>query len=208
MRKQVTSLMASVLLLSACANRPLTPQEEGALTGAALGAIAGSMIGSATGGSSVTGAAAGMGLGALTGAMVGGAIENRRAERDNSPSSTAPTPTPPTAPETPAQSTAGISNPNAPIIDPTVGKFVNSTRWRLEVFLDADPQDLEREPGIVLGPQQSQPQDLDFGPHRVIAHAYVETQFGTRMVGQYDRTIQVDPRGSGWTLHFTEGDFR
>lgn len=207
--QKLTSLIAAVLLFSACANRPLTPQEEGALTGAALGAMAGSIIGSATGGSSVTAAAAGMGLGALTGAMVGGAIENQRAERDNPPSSTAPTPTEPTAPQTPTESTEGTFNsPKAATIDPTVGKLVNSTRWRLEIFLDADPQDLEGAAGIELGPQESQSQNLDFGPHRIIARAYVDTQFGTRMVGRYDRTIQVDPRGSGWTLHFTEDDFR
>lgn len=206
--QKLTSLMAAVLLFSACAKRPLTPQEEGALTGAALGAMAGSIIGSATGGSSVTAAAAGMGLGALTGAMVGGAIENQRAERDNQPSSTAPTPAEPAAPQAPTQSTAGTLNPNAATIDPTIGKLLNSTRWRLEVFLDGEPQDLEGAAGIVLGPQESQQQNLDFGPHRIIARAYVDTQFGTRMVGRYDRTIQVDPRGSGWTLHFTEGDFR
>jgi hypothetical protein len=42
----------------------------------------------------------------------------------------------------------------------------------------------------------------------VVAKALVDTQFGTRTVGRYDRTIQVDPRGSGWTLRFTEADFR
>ena len=174
------------------------------MTGAALGAGAGALIGSATGGSSVTAAAAGMGLGALTGAIVGGAIENERAERDNVPVS----PAQPTAATQVAQSEEGAFNPKAATIDPTVGKIVNGTRWRLEVFLDRDPQDLEGAAGIVLEPQQSHPQNLDFGPHRIVARAYVETQFGTRMVGRYDRTVQVDPRGNGWTLHFTEADFR
>lgn len=206
--RKLTSLIAAVALLSACANRPLTPQEQGALTGAALGAGAGALIGSATGGSSAAAAAAGMGLGALTGAMVGGAIENERAERDTVPALPAPTPAEPTASREAAQSEGGTFNPNAGTIDPTIGKFVNGTRWRLEVFLDADPQDLEGAAGIVLDPQESQPQNLDFGPHRIMARAFVETQFGTRMVGSYDRTIQVDPRGSGWTLHFTEADFR
>jgi hypothetical protein len=107
-----------------------------------------------------------------------------------------------------AQPGAGTYNPTAGTIDPTVGKFVNGTRWRLEIYVDADPTDLEGATGIVLNPQQSQPQNLDMGPHRIIARAYVETQFGTRKVGRYDRTVQVDPRGSGWTLHFIEGDFR
>lgn len=206
--RNLTSLIFAVAFLSACANRPLTPQEQGALTGAALGAGAGALIGSATGGNSTAAAAAGLGLGALTGAIVGGAIENQQTARDNAPASAAPAPTPSTPAGQAAQSTEGTFNPNATTIDPTIGKFINGTRWRLEVFLDADPQDLEGAGDIVLAPEQAHPQNLDFGPHRIIARAYVDTQFGTRMVGRYDRTVQVDPRGSGWTLHFTEGDFR
>lgn len=209
--RKLLSLIAVVALLSACANRPLTPQEQGALTGAALGAAAGSLIGSATGGSSATAAVAGMGLGALTGAMVGSAIENERAEADNqtaSPAPTTPTPTEPTAGAQAAQPRASISNPTTATIDPTVGKFINGTRWRLEIFVDADPRDLESVMGIALNPQESHPRNLDLGPHRIIVRAYVDTQFGTRTVGRYDRTVQVDPLGSGWTLHFTEGDFR
>lgn len=196
--RKLMSLIAAVALVSACANRPLTSQEQGALTGAALGAAAGSIIAAGTGGNTATAAAAGMGLGALTGAMVGGAIENERAETDNQSTAAAQA----------VQPGAGTYNPTAGTIDPTVGKFVNGTRWQLEIYVDTDPQDLEGAAGIVLTPQQSQPQNLDLGPHRIIARASVETQFGTRTVGRYDRTVQVDPRGSGWTLHFTEGDFR
>ena len=206
--RKLMSLIAAVALVSACANRPPTSQEQGALTGAALGAIAGSLIAAGTGGNTATAAAAGMGLGALTGAMVGGAIENERAETGNPPTSAASTSTQSTAATQAAQPGAGTYNPTAGTIDPTVGKFVNGTRWRLEIYVDADPKDLEGAAGIVLNAQQSQPQNLDLGPHRIIARAYVETQLGTRTVGRYDRTVQVDPRGSGWTLHFTEGDFR
>ena len=207
MRKYLGLIATVAVLVSACAQRPLSTREQGAVTGAALGAGTGALIGSATG-TAGTGAAIGAGLGLLSGALIGGAIENQRAETDNPPTSTAPTPTEPTAPQAPTQSTAETFNPKAATIDPTVGKFVNSTQWRLEIFLDADPEDLASAAGIELGPQESQPQNLDFGPHRIIARAYVDTQFGTRMIGRYDRTIQVDPRGSGWTLHFTEGDFR
>ncbi|MFQ5989227.1 MAG: hypothetical protein ACE5K9_04860 [Candidatus Methylomirabilales bacterium] len=210
MRKSI-SVIAAIALLSACANRPLTSQEQGALTGAALGAAAGSLIAAGTGGNSAAAAAAGMGLGALTGAMVGGAIENERAEADNttaSPGPTATTPPEPTAAAQAAQPTTGTFNPNTATIDPTVGKFVNGTRWRVEIFVDTDPQDLESVTAILLNPQESHPQNLDLGPHRITARAYVDTQFGTRTVGRYDRTVQVDPRGSGWTLLFTEGDFR
>ena len=209
--RKLLSLVAALALLSACANRPLTSQEQGALTGAALGAAAGSLIAAGTGGNSVAGAAAGMGLGALTGAMVGGAMENKRAEADNTTASPDPTATTPPEPMPAAeaeQPTAGTFNPNAATIDPTEGKFVNGTRWRVEIFVDTNPQDLESAASILLNPQESHPQNLDLGPHRITARAYVDTQFGTRTVGQYDRTVQVDPRGSGWTLLFTEGDFR
>ena len=40
------------------------------------------------------------------------------------------------------------------------------------------------------------------GPHRVIAQAYVDTQLGRRLVGTFDRTLTVDPRAPGWTIHF------
>jgi hypothetical protein len=93
-------------------------------------------------------------------------------------------------------------------MDPTSGQFLNSTRWRLEVFVDTDPQVTPSGTPILLNPQESRQYSLDLGPHRVTARALVDTQFGPRTVGRYDRTIQVDPRGSGWTLRFTESDFR
>ncbi len=89
-----------------------------------------------------------------------------------------------------------------------MGQFVNGTRWRLEVFIDADSQAVQNGGGIVLNPQEARQHSLDLGAHRVIARAYVDTQFGKRPVGRYDRTIQIDPRGNGWTLRFTEADFR
>jgi hypothetical protein len=95
-----------------------------------------------------------------------------------------------------------------PTVDPTSGQLLNSTRWRLEVFFDTDPQAGPGGTAILLNPQGSRQYSLDLGPHRVMARALVDTQFGTRTVGHYDRTIQVDPRGSGWTLRFTEADFR
>jgi hypothetical protein len=86
--------------------------------------------------------------------------------------------------------------------------LVNGTRWRIEVFVDGNPEALESSSAIPLNPQEARQHNLDLGPHRVIARAYMDTQFGTRMVGKYDRTIQVDPRGNGWTLRFGENDFR
>lgn len=96
----------------------------------------------------------------------------------------------------------------APNTDPTVGTLINETRWRLEVFIDAEPNSLGTAPSITLNSRDTRPAHLDFGPHRVNALAFVDTQFGTRKAGQYDRTIQIDPRGDGWSLRFTEGVFR
>lgn len=96
----------------------------------------------------------------------------------------------------------------APNTDPTVGKLINETRWRVEVFIDAEPNSLGITPSITLNPRDTRPAHLDFGPHRVIALAFVDTQFGTRIAGQFDRTIQIDPRGGGWSLRLTEGVFR
>jgi hypothetical protein len=94
-------------------------------------------------------------------------------------------------------------------LGPTTGQFVNGTRWRVEVFVDADPQAFQSTPGIVLklNPQETRQHSLDFAPHRVIAWAYVDTQFGTRTVGWYDRTLLVDPYATKWTLQFSEADF-
>lgn len=198
--RRLTTLIIVLVLVSACASqRPLSTREQGALTGAALGAGAGALIGSSTG-SGGTGAAVGAGLGLLTGALIGGAIENQRGET--------PYPPPPQGPPQPSVGNQPGPPGGAGTVDPTGGQFVNDTRWRLEVFVDTDPQGLQGASAIVLRPQESHPYNLDLGPHRVIAKAMVDTQFGTRTVGQYDRTIQVDPRSSGWTLRFTETSFR
>ena len=207
MRRWLT-FIAIPVLLSACAQRPLSIREQGALTGAALGAGTGALIGSATG-KAGTGAAIGAGVGLLTGAIVGGAIEANRGE---TPYTGAVPPQPqPTAAGQPSHQ-AGYPSPYqagpSPSADPTVGQFMNGTRWRVEVFVDGNPEALESSSAILLNPQEARQHNLDLGPHRVIARAYVETQFGTRMVGKYDRTIQVDPRGNGWTLRFGENDFR
>ena len=196
--RRLTVVIATAALLSACAQRPLTTQEKGAVTGAALGAGTGALIGGATG-SAGAGAAIGAGLGLLTGAIIGGAIENERGEA---------APMPPARPVASTPPQAGYPTATGPTIDPTSGQFLNSTRWRLEVFVDTDPQVTPGGTTILLNPQESRQYSLDLGPHRVVAKALVDTQFGTRTVGRYDRTIQVDPRSSGWTLRFTEADFR
>ncbi|MFQ5804445.1 MAG: glycine zipper domain-containing protein [Candidatus Methylomirabilales bacterium] len=199
------SLIAVLALLSACAQRPLSTREQGAVTGTALGAGTGAIIGSATGNAG-TGAAIGAGLGLLTGAIVGGAIENQREERTYPPPAVGSTQS--SASTLPGPSQARVATPTTATANPTVGQFVNGTRWRIKVFVDADSKAVEAASATVLNPQEARQHNLDLGSHRIIAQAYVDTQFGTRTVGRYERTIQVDPRGSGWTLRFTEADFR
>jgi hypothetical protein len=48
---------------------------------------------------------------------------------------------------------------------------------------------------------------LDVGQHRVVAQAFVDTQLGRRLVGTFDRTLTVDPRAPGWTIHFFPANF-
>jgi hypothetical protein len=59
-----------------------------------------------------------------------------------------------------------------------------------------------------MNPSDVLPANLDVGAHRVVAIATRETQLGPRSVGRYDRQFQVDVRGSGWQLRFSDGDFR
>ncbi len=92
--------------------------------------------------------------------------------------------------------------------DPTRGQIENATRWRVQVYVDQNPSALGSAPFLTLNPGEVLPQNLDIGTHRVVAQAFVETQFGPRPVGQFDRSVQVDPRSSGWSLRITEGDFR
>ena len=199
------SLIAALALISACAQRPLSTREQGAVTGAALGAGTGALIGSATGNAG-TGAAIGAGLGLLTGAIVGGAIQNQRGERAYPPPAAR---SPQAAAVTqPVQPQATVATPTTATVDPTRGQFVNGTRWRLAVFVDANGTAVQNGGGITLNPQETRQYNLDLGSHRVVARAFVDTQLGTRTVGRYDRTIQVDPRGSGWNLRFNEADFR
>ena len=91
---------------------------------------------------------------------------------------------------------------------PTTGQFINDTRWRIEVFVDAGPQAPQSTPNIVLQSGETRQHSLHFAPHRVIAWAYVDTQFGTRTAGSYDRTLMVDPYATTWTLRFSEADFQ
>jgi osmotically inducible lipoprotein OsmB len=190
-------LILGFLVLAGCAS-DLTAREKGTLGGAALGAGAGALIGSTTG-HTATGALVGAGVGALAGVVVGDAIQSR--EKTNGAQSA------PTVGQTPAPGQQASALPSTSS-DPTRGQLANGTPWRVEVYFDVDPSQVESSTPVTLKPQDHVPANMDIGPHRIIARAYVETQFGTRLAGRFDRTVQVDPRSSGWSLRFHEGDFR
>ncbi len=167
----VMGLVAS-LAAAGCAT---TDSTVPAATG--IGAAGGALLGYGLTGSGL-GAAAGAGAGALAGAVTGVVIdENRRASAQ------------PASPP-----------PQAYAIDPTRGEFINSTGWRLEVYVDNGGP-------LVLSSGQSYVMSLDIGDHQVVAKAYVSTQYGERLAGTYTRNVRVDPRGSGWGLRFDERMF-
>jgi hypothetical protein len=198
--KRFVLVACTGFLLSACAGGAMTTREKGALGGAALGAGTGAIIGSATG-KAGTGALIGAGIGALGGAAVGDAIQGtERRPEPLPPSPAAPPPGGVLAPS-PAPSQVAVA-------DPTRGQLVNATRWRLSVYVNVPPEQQHGPATFTLNPQESVPANLDIGQHRITAAAFVDTQFGPRQVGRYDRTIQIDPRGSGWSLRLAEIDFQ
>lgn len=157
-----------------------------------IGAAGGALLGYGLTGTAA-GAAAGAGAGALAGALTGVAIdESRRAHAAQ--------------PAYPPAAGSGGPVPHSPryaaTVDPTRGELVNHTGWRLKVYVDDSPEPIWVEPGNRI------PLDLDVGNHDIMVTAYVDTKFGERVAGSHRRQIQVDPRGSGWSLTLEEKMFR
>jgi len=190
----------SLSLLAGCAVNETTA--KGTLIGAGTGAVAGAAIG--RGGKS---AALGALIGGLLGTIVGAEIAHQQAAAAPPPRPSAGPPPPPPPPgqwavvAPPPPPPAGAPGP-AP--DPTRGVITNSTPWEVHVFLDAPPGSPNP---LVLRPGASAPVSLDVGKHRVVAQAYVDTQFGRRLVGTFDQILAVDPRAPGWTIRFFEANF-
>jgi hypothetical protein len=109
---------------------------------------------------------------------------------------TAPTPPPPVGPPP-------VSGPARPP-DPTQGVITNATQWEIQVFIDNPPG---TPAPLVLTPGMQAAVVLDVGQHRIVAQAFVDTQLGRRLVGTFDRTLMVDPRAPGWTIHFFPANF-
>ncbi len=211
LRRSVT--VGLLLVLAGC-----TPGNQGALKGGIAGAAGGALIGAAAGGNDARNMGLGALIGGLAGALAGELIQNRQAAAV--PGLPPPPPPPPAGapaagpppgqwavvtapPPPPAPGSPSAGAPARPP-DPTMGVITNGTQWEIQVFIDNPPG----SPGpLVLGPGQQAPVVLDIGQHRVVAQAFVDTQLGRRLVGTFDRTLTVDPRAPGWTIHFFPANF-
>jgi hypothetical protein len=204
----------AVTLLAGCAQETATGTVVGAGSGALIGAIA-TGSGSHAGQNAVIGAI----IGGLLGAIVGESTARSRAAVAGPvipppPPPPGAMPPPPGAmppPPPPGGHWAVVSTPPpvpagtpVPPPDPTRGVVTNRTPWEVHVFIDAPPG----SPGpLVLRPAMSAPVNLDVGQHRIVAQAFVDTQFGRRLVGTFDQILAVDPRAPGWTIRFFEANF-
>jgi hypothetical protein len=199
------------LLLAGCATQSgQSPVGEAPLKGGIIGAAGGAMIGAmASGGTSHGARNAGLGalIGGLVGALAAEVVHQRTASAAPPPPPppppaeqwsvvTAPTPPPPVGPPP-------TGNPGRPP-DPTMGLITNGTQWEIQVFIDNPPGSPSP---LVLTPGMQAPVVLDIGQHRVVAQAFVDTQLGRRLVGTFDRTLTVDPRAPGWSIHFFPANF-
>ena len=214
-----------VLLLAGCATQPGQPAPgEGALKGGIVGAASGGFIGAAASGGHSVGRNLGLGalIGGLVGALAGEVIQQRTASA--APPAPAPPPPvpaaglpPPPPPPPPGGQWSVVTAPTppppvgpspargpAPPPDPTMGVITNGTQWEIQVYIDNPPGSPSP---LVLTPGMQAPVVLDVGQHRVVAQAYVDTQLGRRLVGTFDRTLTVDPRAPGWTIHFFPANF-
>ena len=212
-----------ILLLAGCATtQPGQPAPgEGALKGGIIGAASGGFIGAAASGGHSVGRNLGLGalIGGLVGALAGEVIQQRTASAAPAPPAPpppAPAAAPPPPPPPPGQWSVVTAPTPAPPVgpppagsparppDPTMGVITNGTQWEIQVYIDNPPGSPSP---LVLTPGMQAPVVLDIGQHRVVAQAYVDTQLGRRLVGTFDRTLTVDPRAPGWTIHFFPANF-
>ncbi|MGH7321274.1 MAG: YMGG-like glycine zipper-containing protein [Candidatus Rokuibacteriota bacterium] len=194
----------ALTVLGGCAGGETTA--KGAVVGAGSGAVIGAVAG--RGG---TGAALGALIGGLLGALVGSEVAHHQTQAVAATPPPAPPPTAVSPPPPPGGQWAVVAPPPSgpptaagPTTDPTRGVITNSTPWEVHVYIDLPPG----SPGpLVLRPGHSVPVNLDVGKHRIVAQAFVDTQFGRRLVGTFDQILAVDPRAPGWTIRFFEANF-
>jgi len=184
------AILLIALILAGCA----TPGQTGAAMGAGVGAATGAAVGRNLGGAA---------LGAILGGIAGALIGETAAQSPYRTPQAGPPPPPP-GHGLPPPPPPGVTVTSPRPADPTKGVMINGTRWEVLVFVDASP---EGAPTLVLRPNESMPVNLDIGPHRIVARAFVETQFGKRPVGTSDQTRRVDARQHGWSIRFIEQSF-
>jgi hypothetical protein len=187
-RLAVAAILAAFVLLAGCASY----YDSSVPGGTGLGAASGALLGYGLSGSGV-GAAAGAGAGALAGALGGLIVDEMHRQPEPAP--------PPQAYSEPYPQYAPAPQAYATQPDPTRGELRNNTGWRMEVYIDGAGNSL------YLAPRQSTPVNLDIGNHRITAKAYVDTQFGERLVGTHTQTVYVDPRSTGWSLRLDQTMF-
>jgi len=184
------AILLIALILAGCA----TPGQTGAAMGAGVGAATGAAVGRNLGGAA---------LGAILGGIAGALIGETAAQSPYRTPQAGPPPPPP-GHGLPPPPPPGVTVTSPRPADPTKGVMINGTRWEVLVFVDASP---EGAPTLVLRPNESMPVNLDIGPHRIVARAFVDTQFGKRPVGTSDQTLRVDARQHGWSIRFVEQSF-
>jgi hypothetical protein len=194
-RRRALALGLVAILLAGCATARPTPQQTGTAGGAAAGAATGAIIGQVIGGKWGIGAALGGVLGGLIGNLIGSHLEAKRES---------------TASGGPAPPAEGADPANLPPSgDPTKGELINTTAWLVRVWVDPeDPAAPEAKDPILLQPRQKAARSLDIGTYRIVATAHAPTQFGERLVGRFDRTIEIEARRPGWFLKFADAEFR
>jgi hypothetical protein len=194
-KRTAVALGLVVVLLAGCVTVPVTPQQKGTAGGAAAGAATGAIIGQAIGGKWGIGAALGGVVGGIIGNLIGSHLESKR----ESTASGEPAPRP--------EGAGPASVPSSG--DPTQGELINTTAWLVRVWVDPeDPAAPESKEPILLPPRQKAVQSLDIGTYRIVATAHAPTQFGERLVGRFDRTIEIEARRPGWFLKFSDSEFR
>ncbi len=107
----------------------------------------------------------------------------------------------------PAGAWQGPPPPTAAAPPRTPGLLVNTTRWTVNVYLDADPSSAGVPPLLTLRPGESRQLALVAGPHRIVAQAAPESAGAAPPAGRYERQIRIEPRDRNFRLQLSEGEF-
>jgi hypothetical protein len=197
----------AALLLAGCASGRPAPQATGTAGGVAAGAAAGALLGELIGGKAGTGAAIGGALGGLIGLVI---ASYQQAAHE----STGPTPSTPEVARPKSDAEVARPKTDAPPAgsragDPTKGELINATGWLVRVWVDPkDPAAPDPKAAILLQPRAKAARTLEVGTYRVVASAHASTQGGERLVGRFDRTIEIEAWRPGWFLKFSDAEFQ